>query len=50
MATSPTTRVPLNKESYSVALRIAQTNASAHTRIYGLEAEISPQGESHLAA
>ncbi|MBI3936418.1 MAG: hypothetical protein HY323_05530 [Betaproteobacteria bacterium] len=41
-------RVALPKAAYGVALKVAQTNASSDTRIYALEAEISPSEASRV--
>jgi hypothetical protein len=42
-------RVTLNQAKYGVAFKCAQANASSDTRIYGIEADVSPQEGSALA-
>lgn len=43
-------RIPLSKESYGVALKVAQTGASSATRLYGLEADVKPIEGDRLAS
>lgn len=43
-------RVPLAFQDYGVALKIAQTNASADTRLFAIEAEVEAKEGSRLRA
>lgn len=41
-------RVPVGKQSYGIAFKIAQSNASSDTRLYSLEAEVEGREGSRL--
>ena len=41
-------RLPLNQTKYGVALKVAQSNASSDTRLYGIEADVSLQEGTDL--